>query len=124
MLKATLTYPGVAKVPKPSASTCGAGSLSVTAFHGCTTEPNTISWPGRSPRSRKPARSMSSRVNGGREASEGRPLRTRCSRLGRLRSSEHPYHRGTGQVALPDRLPREVRVCIDDDGVRLRDVVV
>ena len=63
------------------------GSSSVTAFHGCTTVPNTISWPGDSPRGRRQARCMSSRVNGGRAGPGGRLLRTRCSRLGRLRSS-------------------------------------
>ncbi len=80
-----LDVPGVSNAANRPGSTCGAGSSSVTAFHGCTTVPNTISWPGHSPRSRKPARSMSSRVNGGREDAGGRPFRNPCSRLGRLR---------------------------------------
>src|SRR5690348_1218917 len=70
-------------------------------FLGSAAVPNTISWPGDSPRSRKPARSMSSRVNGGRAGPDGRLLRTRCSRLGRLRSS-----RSTRITAEPDRSPR------------------
>jgi hypothetical protein len=37
---------------------------------------------------------------------------------------EHPYHRGPGQVAPPDRPPRAVGICVDDDGVRLCDVVL
>ena len=66
-------------------------------------------------------------VEGQRRAgrSRGPPLEDPLQPIGEAAHlQEHPYHRGPGQVAPPDRLPCEVRVCVDDDGVRLCDVVL